>query len=182
VEIRDRFTAPSPRDPPNYMDSIDFEILSLIQNDARAAHATVGERLGLTAPAVHARIKRLERDGIIRGYLTAIDPIAVNQTLLVFVRVTTNSKRGDEDKFENFVRHQANILECHDISGEDSYLLKIRVESPTSLRQLLYRIRDFPGVERTVTSISLCTIKELGGPPLTAPVSESESSVQSAQR
>jgi Lrp/AsnC family leucine-responsive transcriptional regulator len=167
---------------PNHMDSIDFEILSLIQNDARAAHATVGERLGLTAPAVHARIKRLERDGIIRGYLTAIDPIAVNQTLLVFVRVTTNSKRGDEDKFENFVRQQANILECHDISGEDSYLLKIRVESPTSLRQLLYRIRDFPGVERTVTSISLCTIKELGGPPLTAPVSESESSVQSAQR
>src|SRR5260221_3394488 len=182
VEIRHRFTAPTRRDPPSYMNSIDCEILSLIQNDARAAHATVGERLGLTAPAVHARIKRLERDGIIRGYLTAIDPIAVNQTLLVFVRVTTNSKRGDEDKFENFVRHQANILECHDISGEDSYLLKIRVESPASLRQLLYRIRDFPGVERTVTSISLCTIKELRGPPLTTPVSESESSVQIAQR
>jgi Lrp/AsnC family transcriptional regulator, leucine-responsive regulatory protein len=158
------------------MDSIDFEILALIQNDARAAHATVGERLGLTAPAVHARIKRLERDGIIRGYLTAIDPIAVNQTLLAFIRVTTNSKRGDEYKFENFVRHEANILECHDISGEDSYLLKIRVESPASLRQLLYRIRDFPGVERTVTSISLCTIKELGGPPLPVPASESESS------
>ena len=165
------------------MDSIDFEILALIQNDARAAHATVGERLGLTAPAVHARIKRLEREGTIRGYLTAIDPIAVNQTLLVFVRVTTNSKRGDEDKFENFVRQQANILECHDISGEDSYLLKIRVESPSLLRQLLYRIRDFPGVERTVTSISLCTIKEMGGPPLLAPVPESESSpVEEARR
>src|SRR5258708_27930168 len=106
------------------MDSIDFEILSLIQNDARAAHATVGERLGLTAPAGHARIKRLERDGIIRGYLTAIDPIAVNQTLLAFVRVTTNSKRGHDDKFDNFVPHQANILECHDISREASHLLK----------------------------------------------------------
>jgi Lrp/AsnC family leucine-responsive transcriptional regulator len=52
------------------MDSLDLEILSLIQNDARVAHASVGERLGLTAPAVHARIKRLEKDGVIRGYLT----------------------------------------------------------------------------------------------------------------
>jgi Lrp/AsnC family transcriptional regulator, leucine-responsive regulatory protein len=154
------------------MDSIDFEILALIQNDARVAHATVGERLGLTAPAVHARIKRLEREGIIRGYLTSIDPIAVNQNLLAFVRVTNNSKVGDEEKFENFVCQETNILECHDISGEDSYLLKIRVESPSSLRQLLLRIRDFPGVERTVTSISLCTIKEMGGPPLPVPAPE----------
>jgi Lrp/AsnC family transcriptional regulator, leucine-responsive regulatory protein len=158
------------------MDSTDFEILALIQNDARVAHATVGERLGLTAPAVHARIKRLEREGIIRGYLTAIDPGAVNQNLLAFVRVTNNSKVGDEAKFENFVQQEPNVLECHDISGEDSYLLKIRVESPSSLRQLLLRIRDFPGVERTVTSISLCTIKEMGGPPLPAPISESVSS------
>jgi Lrp/AsnC family transcriptional regulator, leucine-responsive regulatory protein len=154
------------------MDSTDFEILALIQNDARVAHATVGERLGLTAPAVHARIKRLEREGIIRGYLTAIDPGAVNQNLLAFVRVTNNAKSGDEEKFENFVRTEANILECHDISGEDSYLLKIRVESAPSLRLLLSRIRDFPSVERTVTSISLCTIKELGGPPLPAPILE----------
>jgi Lrp/AsnC family transcriptional regulator, leucine-responsive regulatory protein len=62
-------------------------LLTLIQNDARVAHASVGERLGLKAPAVHARIKRLERDGVIRGYLTSIDPQAVNQTLLAFVRV-----------------------------------------------------------------------------------------------
>jgi Lrp/AsnC family leucine-responsive transcriptional regulator len=96
----------------------------------------------------------------------------VNQNLLAFVRVTNNAKSGDEEKFENFVRQEGNILECHDISGEDSYLLKIRVESAPSLRLLLSRIRDFPGVERTVTSISLCTIKELGGPPLPAPISE----------
>jgi Lrp/AsnC family transcriptional regulator, leucine-responsive regulatory protein len=157
-----------------YMDSTDLKILALIQNDARVAHATVGERLGLTAPAVHARIKRLEREGIIRGYLTSIDPEAVNQSLLAFVRVTNNATGGDEEKFEAFIREESNILECHDISGEDSYLLKIRVDSPSSLRQLLARIRDFPGVERTVTSISLCTIKESGGPPLARESSAAE--------
>ncbi len=148
------------------MDSVDFEILSLIQNDARVAHASVGERLGLTAPAVHARIKRLERDGVIRGYLTSIDPLAVNQTLLAFVRVMISASGKDEQAFEAFVLEELNILECHDISGEDSYMLKIRTDSPASLRRLLSRIREFRGVERTVTSISLCTIKESGGPPL----------------
>jgi Lrp/AsnC family transcriptional regulator, leucine-responsive regulatory protein len=150
------------------MDSLDLEILTLIQNDARVAHASVGERLGLTAPAVHARIKRLERDGIIRGYLTSIDPLAVNQTLLAFIRVMNNAAGQDEQFFEEFVRGEPSILECHDISGEDSYMLKIRTDSPTSLRSLLSKIREFPGVVRTITSISLCTIKESGGPPLPA--------------
>jgi Lrp/AsnC family leucine-responsive transcriptional regulator len=148
------------------MDSLDLEILSLIQNDARVAHASVGERLGLTAPAVHARIKRLEREGVIRGYLTSIDPLAVNQSLLAFVRVINSSAGKNEEAFEGFIRQEPNILECHDISGEDSYMLKVRTDSPESLRRLLSRIRGFPGVERTVTSISLFTIKESGGPPL----------------
>ncbi|HEX3445668.1 MAG TPA: Lrp/AsnC family transcriptional regulator, partial [Chthoniobacterales bacterium] len=85
------------------MDAVDLEILSLIQNDARVAHASVGERLGLTAPAVHARIKRLEREGIIQGYLTAINPAAVNQVLLAFVRVTNNASGATEKAFEAFV-------------------------------------------------------------------------------
>jgi Lrp/AsnC family leucine-responsive transcriptional regulator len=154
------------------MDSLDLEILALIQNDARVAHAAVGEKLGLTAPAVHARVKRLEREGVIRGYLTAIDPHAVDQTLLAFVRVMNNSTGKNEAALEEFLCNQENVLECHDISGEDSYLLKIRIDSPASLRILLSKIREFPGVERTVTSISLCTIKESGGPPL--PVSRAK--------
>ena len=148
------------------MDSLDLEILALIQNDARVAHVSVGERLGLTAPAVHARIKRLERDGIIRGYLTSIDPLAVKQTLLAFVRVMNNAVGNAEQAFEDYIKKEPNILECHDISGEDSYLLKLRTDSPASLRALLSKIREFPGVERTVTSISLYTIKESSGPPL----------------
>jgi Lrp/AsnC family transcriptional regulator, leucine-responsive regulatory protein len=148
------------------MDAGDLAILSLIQNDARVGHASVGAKVGLTAPAVYARIKRLEREGIIQGYLTAIDPVAVNQAILAFVRVTNNASGATEKAFEEFVRQEPNILECHDTSGEDSYLLKIRTDSTPSLRALLGRIRDFPDVERTVTSISLCTIKESGGPSL----------------
>jgi Lrp/AsnC family transcriptional regulator, leucine-responsive regulatory protein len=162
------------------MDAVDLQILSLIQNDARAAHASVGGKVGLTAPAVHARIKRLEREGIIQGYLTAINPAAVNLVLLAFVRITNNASGATEKVFEDFVRQEPNVLECHDTSGEDSYLLKIRTDSAESLRALLGRIRDFPDVERTVTSISLRTIKESGGPPL-FPVSPNHANSKSPE-
>jgi Lrp/AsnC ligand binding domain len=92
--------------------------------------------------------------------LTAINPAAVNQALLAFVRVTNSASGVTEKAFEDFVRQEPNILECHDTSGEDSYLLKIRTDCAASLRALLGRIRDFPDVERTVASVSLCTIKE----------------------
>ena len=86
-------------------DALDLEILCLIQNAARV----VGERLGLTAQAVHARIKRLERDGTIRDYLTSISPEAVKQTLLAFVRITNNSTGKDKDALQEFVCREPNI-------------------------------------------------------------------------
>ena len=152
------------------MDALDLEILRLIQNDARVAHASIGAKLGLTAPAIRARIKRLERDGTIRGYLTSINPEAVKQTLLAFIRITNNASGEDEIAFEEYIRTEPSVLECHIVSGEDTHLLKIRTASAASLPNLLGRLREFLGVGRTVTSISLCTIKESGGPPLPWPV------------
>src|SRR5260370_14581047 len=99
------------------MDAVDLEILSLIQNDARVAHASVGAKVGLTAPAVHARIKRLERKGIIEGYLTAINPTAVHQVLLAFLRVTNSASHATENTFEALLRHDPRILKYHDLSA-----------------------------------------------------------------
>lgn len=157
------------------MDSLDLEILCLIQNDARIPNAAVAAKLGLTASAVHARIKRLRRNGTIRGYLTSINPDAVKQRLLAFIRITNNSSGKDEIAFEDFIREEPSVLECHIVSGEESHILKIRTDAPASLRDLIARLREYPGIARTVTSISLCTIKETGGPPL--PRSEPDSGV-----
>jgi Lrp/AsnC family transcriptional regulator, leucine-responsive regulatory protein len=148
------------------MDSLDLAILSLIENDARIARSSVGAKLGLPTSAVHARIRRLERDGTIRGYLTSINPVSVKQTLLAFVWITNNSSGTDETEFEESVREEPSVLECHIVSGEDTHMLKIRTDTPASLRQLLARLRAFPGVARTVTAISFCTIKDSGGASL----------------
>jgi len=148
------------------MDALDLAILSLIQNDARIARSSVGAKIGLPASAVHARIRRLERNGTIRGYLTSINPVSVKQTLLAFVWITNNSSGTDETAFEESVREEPSVLECHIVSGEDTHMLKIRTDTPASLRELLARLRAFPGVARTVTAISFCTIKDSGGTSL----------------
>jgi DNA-binding Lrp family transcriptional regulator len=85
---------------------------------------------------------------------------ALNQELVAHMRVGTQAGAGEQEPFETFVRDEPQVLECHDVDGEDSYVLKIRTASPQSLRRLLARIRSLPGVTRTVTSIALETIME----------------------
>lgn len=142
------------------LDDVDLEILRLLQADGRVTHAAIGKAVDLTGPSVYSRIKRMERDGVIRGYTTLIDPRALRQDLVALMRVGTQADDSEQQPFETFVRNEPQVLECHDVDGEDSYVLKIRTESPQSLRRLLARIRGIPGVSRTVTSIALETVKE----------------------
>ncbi|WP_327320457.1 Lrp/AsnC family transcriptional regulator [Streptomyces sp. NBC_01235] len=142
------------------LDHVDLKILKILQADGRATHAAIGKTVGLTGPSVYSRVRRMEREGIIRGYTTLIDPHALQQDLVAHMRVGTYADETEQEPFETFVRDEAQILECHDVDGEDSYVLKIRTASPQSLRRLLARIRAIPGVTRTVTSIALETIKE----------------------
>ncbi|MGW1196709.1 Lrp/AsnC family transcriptional regulator [Streptomyces sp. NPDC002536] len=152
------------------MDDIDVQILRILQADGRATHAAIGKAVGLTGPSVYSRIRRMERDGVIRGYTTLIDPRALEQDLVAHMRVGTHADENEQQPFERFVHDEPQILECHDVDGEDSYVLKIRTATPQSLRRLLARIRAIPGVTRTVTSIALETIKEpTASAHLTAP-------------
>jgi Lrp/AsnC family transcriptional regulator, leucine-responsive regulatory protein len=147
-------------DEPWGLDDVDLRILRILQADGRATHAAIGKTVGLTGPSVLSRIRRMEREDVIRGYTTLIHPRAFQQELVAHMRVGTYADETEQEPFETFVRNEPQILECHDVDGEDSYVLKVRTASPQSLRRLLARIRTIPGVTRTVTSIALETIKE----------------------
>ena len=142
------------------LDDTDLRILTILQADGRATHAAMGKAIGLTGPSVYSRIRRMERDGIIRGYTALIDPRALQQDLVAHIRVTTHADETEQEPFETFVLGEPQVLECHDVDGADSYLLKVRTAAPQTLRLLLARIRAIPGVTRTVTSIALQTVKE----------------------
>jgi len=105
----------------------------------------------------------MENAGVIRGYRVDIDPAALGAPLLAFIRVTTQPKPGELDEFETFVALEPRIVECNDVDGEDSFVLKVRCASPSDLRDLLLKIRSISVVSRTVSSISLETLKDVDG-------------------
>lgn len=146
------------------LDDIDIKILRLLQSNGRLTHAAIGKAVGLTGPSVYARVQRLEQAGVIRGYAAALDPAKIGQGFVAFIRVTTSAvpaRKGD-DAFERFVHREPCIVECYSVDGEDSYLLKVRTDSPRGLQDLLNRLRAIKNVSRTVTTIALETIKEAG--------------------
>ncbi len=155
------------------LDAIDLKILQILQEDGRQSLAALGKAVDLTGPSVYARLQRMEREGVIRGYTALLNPERLGQGLVAFIRVTTHASADENQIFEQFVVGEPQILECHDIDGEDSYMLKVRTSSPQALRELLSRIRGVPSVTRTLTSIALFTIKDngssvhLGAPPPT---------------
>ena len=149
------------------LDDIDFKILTCLQQDGRMSHTAIARLVELSSPAVTARVLRMERDGLIKGYFALLDAKSVGQQLLAFVRVRTGASDEDSTAFVQYARLAPEILECHDVDGEDSYLLKVRTDSTHALRDLIVRLRSFPDVTRTITSIVLKTIRE---EPLTAPL------------
>ncbi len=144
------------------LDQIDRQLLAALQRDSRIAYATLGKVVGLSGPSVYARIQRLERAGVIRGYGAQIDPAALDQGLVAFIRVSTQANVANDGPFERFVAREPQIIECHDVDGEDSYIIKVRTSSPETLRDLIAASRSLPGITRTITSIALLTIKERG--------------------
>lgn len=145
------------------LDHLDREILTRLCREGRATHAAIARELGLTGPAVYARVRRMEAAGVIRGYAAITDPGSLGAPLLAIVRVTTRPHVGEQDTFETLVISEPRVVACYDVDGEDSYILVVRCGSPEDLRKLLVQIRSLPQVIRTVSSIALETLKEAWG-------------------
>jgi Lrp/AsnC family transcriptional regulator, leucine-responsive regulatory protein len=142
------------------LDALDKRILRRLQKEARTSRAALGAEVGISAAAVHERIKKLERAGIIRGYRAVLDPLSTGNELTAFVLVATTGPRLEEE-FIQEVSDRVEVLECHHVTGEYSLLLKVRTASiPTLERLLLGHIGRSPAVVRTNTLIVLSTIKE----------------------
>jgi Lrp/AsnC family transcriptional regulator, leucine-responsive regulatory protein len=144
-------------------------ILSLLLRNGREPWARIGERVGLTGPAVAERVRRLEQQGVIRGYAALVAPEPVGFPLMAFVSVrleTPHHRRA----FLARVTSLAEVQECHHVTGDDDYLLKVRCRGAADLDRLLTsQLKGGPGVVRTRTLVVLRSEKEsVGLPPLEA--------------
>jgi Lrp/AsnC family leucine-responsive transcriptional regulator len=142
------------------MDTIDISVLTTLQTNAREPWARLAEQVGLTGPAIGERVRRLEEQGVIRGYAALLAPEAVGFPLTAFVSVTLG---GPEHRrsFLDRVARLPEIQECHHITGDDDYLLKLRCRGAADLDRLLTEeLKGGPGVVRTRTQVALRSEKE----------------------
>lgn len=145
------------------IDGIDAQLLTLIQQDGRISNAELARQVGLAPSAVLERIKKLEERGVIRGYAAFVNPKEVGFGLTAFVSVRTNECGDGTD---DLLAAIPEVLEVHDVAGEDSFLLKVRAFDPENLAVLLRKIKSITSVISTKTTIVLETVKESSALPL----------------
>lgn len=147
--------------PPGSLDATNRRLLADLAANPRLSMSELGRRLGMSAPAVTERVRRLEERGVIRGYRLDIDPAALGLPLTAFVRVKQNAGRlatvGD------LARAIPEVVECHRVTGEDCFVLKVHLPAMEQLDRLLDRFLDHG---TTTTSL----VQSSPVPPRTPPL------------
>jgi Lrp/AsnC family leucine-responsive transcriptional regulator len=138
------------------LDDIDRRLLDLLQDDCRTPLVRLGEQVGLSAPSVLERIKKLEAAGIVSGYHAVLDAKRLGLDITAFIGVITGHPAAISH-FEQQVSAMDDVLECHHVTGEYTLLLKVKTANTSSLERLISRIRLLDGVVRTETLVVLST-------------------------
>ncbi|MEU6295404.1 Lrp/AsnC family transcriptional regulator [Streptomyces erythrochromogenes] len=137
------------------MDRLDREILGILQQDARISYRDLGVRVGLSANATADRVRRMRRDGVIRGFTVLVDPAADTAGgLVVFIDVTLRQDTTNEE-FERQVAKLPGITEAVHVTGAHDYLVRARAADPAALDALLRRLKREAGVAQSNTRIAL---------------------------
>ncbi len=134
------------------LDAIDAQILEELQADARIAYAELGRRVGLSTPSTAERVRKLEEAGVILGYHAHVSPQKVGLAMGAFVKISVAGERLV--RFANLVRKVPEVLECHRVTGQESFLLEVAVENAAHLERVIDSLMPYVA---TNTSIILAS-------------------------
>lgn len=137
-------------------DDIDRSILKILLEEGRASHASIAKEVGLSAPAVGERVRKLEQAGVIRGYQADVDPESVGLNITAFVAIAPQPRKPPQKLVERLLT-LPEIEELHAVAGTYSYVAKVRVTSTAALDSFLDLLFKLEGVERTETTMVLRT-------------------------
>lgn len=130
------------------LDATNLRLLAELQQDARISQAELGRRVGLSPPAVAERLSRLERDGTLAGYHAQVDPRALGYTLAAIIRMRPAPRQIP--KVAEVAQSTAEVVECHRVTGEDCFYMKVHVRSVEHLEEVIDRFTPYG---QTTTSI-----------------------------
>jgi len=153
---------------PRGIDDLDRRLLRQLQGDARASSAALARRFHLSAPGLQKRLRKLEQRGVIKQYATLVSREAVGLDLLCFVHVMLAHHRPNSIKrFPSRIEKMPEVLECHFLTGEFDYLMKIVVSNHDHLEKFLFeKLMKVDGVDRIRTSIVVKEVKASTALPL----------------
>ncbi|MBX3498339.1 MAG: Lrp/AsnC family transcriptional regulator [Alphaproteobacteria bacterium] len=141
-----------------HVDSFDRKILAALTEDARLTYAEIGQRAGLSAPAVHERVKRLRTSGVLAGTTTRIDGAAIGKPFLAFVHVDADGWGKSQRMMQ--LRRFPEVEEMHSVAGDTSVIMKVRTASAQAMEHFLAQLHILPGVRATRSFVVLSTYLE----------------------
>ena len=150
------------------LDKVDRIILSELQRDCRTPVAEVAHKAGLSASSCHRRMKLLEEKGAISGFGATLNRQAIGYEIEFFVEVSLTQQSEEAfNKFEQAVLRVPEILECHLMSGNADYMLRVAANDAADYERIhRSRIARLPGVQRIISALALRTVKGWSGYPV----------------
>jgi len=143
----------------NELDGIDYQILGLLQQNCKLSWGKIGEEVGLSAPSVIERVKKLEESGVILSYQAILDGRVLGLDVTAFIGLTI-SQPASIQAVEQEVTRIPEVLESHHVTGDYTLLVKVKTRNTQSLEELIRQLRSIDGVARTVTMVVLSTHTE----------------------
>jgi len=150
------------------LDELDIIILVILQTNARLSNAELARRVNLSPPATLTRVRRLEESGLIKAHVTLVDRRLAGYDLLCFISVSLQLHDVEQvTGFRDIVEEMSEVLECHHVTGDYDYLLKVVAHNTKDLENfLLKKLTPIPGVARIHTSLVLNEVKSTTVIPL----------------
>jgi Lrp/AsnC family leucine-responsive transcriptional regulator len=143
------------------LDEYDHNIINILLEDAQTTNATIGHKIGLSTSAVNERVRKLKVSGVITKISAQILGSSLGMELGAFIYILVEGGESNNKLFLNNVIAHPNILECHHLTGDYSYLLKVKVANTTALEELISKyLKNQPGVNKTHTQIILASYKD----------------------
>lgn len=151
------------------LDSIDWNILQVLQENARIANTDLAEKVHLSPSPCLVRVKSLERAGYIRRYVTLLDPAAVGLKVNLFVQVRLEKQvEGSLNAFEKAIAARPEVMECYLMTGVSDYLLRVLVSDLQEFQNFVTELSKIPGVGNIQSSVALKQVKYETALPLAA--------------
>jgi Lrp/AsnC family transcriptional regulator, leucine-responsive regulatory protein len=138
-----------------FVDEVDRAIVRALASDGRMSYTDLGRMTGLSTSAVHHRVRRLEQRGVLRGYRAVVDATSLGLPLTAFISLTPLDQSAPDDVPQR-LRDLDEVEAIHAVAGEANYMIKVRVDAPSTLEDLLTTIRQKAGVS-TRTTVVLST-------------------------